>query len=261
MKNKKIEILLSCMNQNDFSIVDKMNITTDILIVNQCDFNNYQERNIKGNMQRMISTKQRGLSKSRNELLLNMNGDIGLICDDDVIYEGDYKEKIIKAFSKFPDADIIVFNITSIGRKVYEIKKNRKAPKYKNYSSVRIAFKKESLYKKNIWFNVKFGTGAIFMAGEEALLLLEAKRKGLKIYENIDNILTVDSTESTWFEGYNKKYFYDKGAWLKEAYPNTCFIFKWYYILKFSNKKLTEILQIRNWINQGIREYKIWKNT
>lgn len=251
----KIEVLLSCMNQKDFSITEKMNLTTDILIVNQCNRDKYEERIVNGKKQRMISTVQRGLSKSRNELLLNMNNDIGLICDDDVIYERDYEKKVLKAFSEFKDADIIIFNITSIGRKVREIKKRGKVSKYRNYSSVRIAFKKESLYKKNIWFNINFGTGSIYSMGEEALLLAEAKRKGLKIYQTTENILTVDSTESSWFKGYNEKLFYDKGAWLKEAYPYACFIFKWYFILKFGEKKIKKMYEINRLIKRGILGY------
>ena len=64
-----------------------MNLTTDILIVNQCDENKYEERVVNGRKQRMIYTTQRGLSQSRNELLNNMEGDIGIDmgCDDGLL--------------------------------------------------------------------------------------------------------------------------------------------------------------------------------
>lgn len=254
----KIEVLLSCMNQKDFSITEKMNLTTDILIVNQCNENKYEERIVNGKRQRMIYTTQRGLSQSRNELLNNMEGDIGIFCDDDVIYKKDYEEKIKKAYLEIKDADIVVFNIKDLNneRKLYEIKNKKKAPVHKYYSSVRITFKRKSFYNNNLWFNRNFGTGGKYNSGEESLIIREANRKKMKIYEYPKIIATVDFSTSTWFEGYNDKFFKDKGAWLKEAYPYTYFIFKWYFIFKFSNKTLNKMFKINEWINQGIKEYK-----
>lgn len=254
----KIEVLLSCMNQKDFSITEKMNLTTDILIVNQCNENKYEERIINGKKQRMIYTTQRGLSHSRNELLNNMEGDIGIFCDDDVIYEKDYEEKIKTAYKKLKDADVIVFDTIMLNSlsKREKILKIRKAPKHKNYGSVRITFKKNSFYQKNIWFNREFGAGAKYNSGEDSLLFREINIKKLKIYEYPDIIAKVDYSNSTWFTGYNEKYFFDRGAWLKAGYPNTYFLFKWYFIFKFGKKNLKEMLKINKWIVKGIKEYK-----
>ena len=248
----KIEVLLSCMNQKDFSIIDGMNITTDVLIVNQCDENKYEERIKNGKKQRMIYTTQRGLSKSRNTLLNNMEGDIGIICDDDVIYEKNYEQIIKEAYFKLKDVDIIVFNINSsrkfknnllednIGIETYRIKKIKKTNSHRYFTSTRITFKKKSIIKKNIWFNLNFGAGSIYTSGEESLFLREARKKKLKVFEYPRTIANVFHENSTWFQGYNEKFFFDKGAWLKEAYPLSYFIFKWYYILKFGKKKFKE---------------------
>ena len=255
----KLEVLMSCMNQNNFDLTKNMNLTTDILIINQTTENKYEERIVNGNKQRMISNTQKGLSKSRNELLFNMNGDIGILCDDDVIYEKNYKEIILKAFKELKDADIIVFNINRVNSKVTHRKlmtKIQKAPRYRNYSSVQIAFKKESFYKNNLFFNINFGAGSKYSSGEEALILREANRKKLKIYEYPLTIATVDDTNSSWFTGYDKKFFYDKGAWLKEAYPNICFIFMWYFIFKFFNKCDLKFISIVKNIRNGIKYYK-----
>lgn len=259
----KLEVLMSCMNQNNFDLTKNMNLTTDILIVNQTNKNRYDERNLNGNKQRMISNTQRGLSKSRNELLLNMNGDIGIICDDDVMYEKDYEEIILKAFKELKDADIIVFNIDRINSKITHRKlmtKIKKAPKYKNYSSVQIAFKKKSFYKNNLFFNINFGTGSKYSSGEESLVLREANRKKLKIYEYPMTIAIVDDNTSSWFTGYNKKFFYDKGAWLKEAYPKTYFIFMWYFVFRLYNKCQLSLGQILKSIIHGIKGYKLNKS-
>lgn len=255
----KLEVLMSCMNQNNFDLTEKMNLTTDILMINQTNQNKYEERIVNGNIQRMISSSQKGLSKSRNELLLNMNGDIGILCDDDVEYLKNYEAIILKAFKELKDADIIVFNINRINSKTIPRKlmtKVKKAPKYRNYPSVQIAFKKESFYRNNLFFNINFGAGAKYSSGEESLLLREANRKKLRIYEYPMTIAIVDDSNSSWFTGYDEKFFYDKGAWLKAAYPKTYFIFMWYFILKFVNKcNLNLSLIIKN-ISNGIRYYK-----
>lgn len=253
----KIEVLLSCMHQKDFSITEKMNLTTDILIVNQCDENRYEERVVNGRKERMIYTTQRGLSQSRNELLNNMVGDIGILCDDDVIYEKDYEEKIRRAYLELKNADIIVFDTIMLNTlsKREKIMRIRKAPKYKNYGSVRITFKRDSFYNKNLWFNRNFGSGAKYSSGEESLLIRGANNKKMKIYEYPEIIAAVDYSNSTWFTGYNEKFFYDKGAWLKEAYPYTYFIFKWYFIIKLGEKNFKRMYEINKWVKKGIIGY------
>lgn len=253
----KLEVLLSCMNEKNFDIIDRSNIKTDVLVVNQCNLNGYQEK-IKNNKKfRMIQSTKRGLSRSRNELLNNMNGDIGILCDDDVIYYENYEEIILSAFKQLKDADIIIFDtemINYFGPPRKKIRKIRRAPKNRNYGSVRIAFRRESFYKNNLWFNINFGAGSKYLAGEESLLLREANRKNLKIYEYPAVIAKVDYSSSSWFNGYNEKYFYDKGAWLKTAYPKTYYIYMWYFIFKFYGKcNLTFFGMIKN-IVLGIKE-------
>lgn len=252
----KLEVLMSCMNQNNFNLTENMNLTTDILIINQTNENKYDERIVNGNKQRMISNTQRGISKSRNELLLNMNGDIGILCDDDVIYEKDYEKTILKAFEELKDADVIIFNTNSIGRPEKNITKLKKAFPHKYYTSTRITFKKESLLKNNLFFNVNFGAGSIYSSGEESLLLRNCYDKKLKVYEYPYVIATVNQSNSTWFTGYDEKFFYDKGAWIKEAYPKTWFIFMWYFVLRLYNKSNLTLFQILKYLCYGVKSYR-----
>lgn len=269
----KLEVLISCMNQKDFSILDKINVHSDILIVNQCNENSYKEKKINGYLCRMINTTQRGLSQSRNECLNNMRGDIGIICDDDIIYYDNYSETILKAFKEIKDADIIIFDMDFITTddeiKISEEIKNtikitpnvkiKKSPRYKYYISSTIAFKKGSFQKKNIWFNLNFGTGSgKYSNGEESLIIRESKRRGLKVFEFFSIIGVQDHRmiNSTWFKGYDEKYFYDKGALVKALYPHLYFIFKYYYIVKLYKKTELSIITILKNINNGIKGYK-----
>ena len=45
--NMKLQVLVSCMHQQDYSLLEKMNIQTDAIIINQCDINKFE--NIKIN--------------------------------------------------------------------------------------------------------------------------------------------------------------------------------------------------------------------
>ena len=256
----RLEVLLSTMHQQNYKLVETMNIDTDVLIINQGSYNKYEEYEEGRKKIRVISTDQRGLSRSRNQALLFAKGEICLIADDDIVYKQKYSENILRAFDSLPDADIIVFNTSVInsvsGIKRKEIKKIRCAPKHRNYGSVRIAFKRESFLKNNLWFNVFFGAGSMFGAGEESLILREANKKGLKIYEHPVNIADVDYSTSSWFEGYNEKYFYNKGAYLAAAYPILNILFKYYFVIKFYKHTNLDALTIIKYINKGIMGYK-----
>ncbi|MBO4732897.1 MAG: glycosyltransferase family 2 protein, partial [Clostridia bacterium] len=62
----KVEVIMSCMNQTDGSIIDNSNLSNEnVLVVNQVQ--DAQEKLLELNTKhRMINTPTRGLSVSRN---------------------------------------------------------------------------------------------------------------------------------------------------------------------------------------------------
>ncbi|MGV1039051.1 glycosyltransferase family A protein [Clostridium perfringens] len=113
----KVEVLCTTMYQSGLDKYKEMNINTDVIFANQYNNYKYIENYINGNRVRMITTPYRGVGKNRNTALLYSNADILLFSDDDMVYFDNYKDNIIKAFEELPDADIIIFNIGSIGEK------------------------------------------------------------------------------------------------------------------------------------------------
>ena len=205
----KLEVLLSVMNLKTKDL-DKMNITSHCTVINQCNKNNFKKyKNFK-----IYSYNEIGLSKSRNRGLEHIDNDIVLLCDDDVIYNNKYEKYILDEFKRNQNADIIIFNIESPNRKIRINRKNKRLHIYNvlTYSSQRIAFKKRSIDKYNIKFNELFGSGSIYKSGEDTLFLVDALKHKLKIYSSTKNIGIVTHNKSNWFKGYNKEYFYDKGA-------------------------------------------------
>jgi glycosyltransferase involved in cell wall biosynthesis len=256
----KIEVLVSTMHQCDLSKYKSMNIQTDVLFINQCDQNDSVDVMKDLNRVKMISVKERGLSRSRNLAVSNASSDICLIADDDIVYSDGYNEIVMNAFETIPKADIIIFNII---RENYvgvvtkqNIHKIRRAPRYKSYSSVRIAFRLKSLIDNSIVFNDKLGAGAMFGAGEESLMLRDCIRKKLKIYEYPANIAKVDFSSSSWFDGYNEKFFYNKGAYLCSAYGLfMSHFFKYYYVFRLLKHTDFGVSTLLRNLNAGIIGY------
>ena len=260
----KVQILVSTMNQKDYSLLDKLNIQTDAVIVNQDDHYSYDVFDYNGHKVEWICVNERGLSRSRNLALSKATADICVLVDDDEQLRTDYPDIIKKAFNFFPNADIIAFNIASIGNKSnrYFNKKNKRLHKYNSmrYGSARIAFRRSRIIKEQIGFATLFGAGSFFSSGEDSIFLSACFNKKLKVYawsETIADIEDEDGT-SSWFSGYNKKYFVDKGA----VYAAMTKFFAVGYCLYFAirHKKVysntVSFSQAVMWMQEGIRMYR-----
>lgn len=235
----KIEVLISTMNQSDMTLINRMKINTDAIIINQSNSNSYEEINYKSNLIRMYTFNETGIGKSRNNALMRATGDICLLADDDMVYSKSYKETVCNAFQENPRADIILFNVPSKNneRQTVNIKKNSRVNylNFMRYGAVNIAFRRSSILKANVNFSLLFGGGAIYNAGEDSLFLFECLKKGLTIISNTAKIADVDQETSTWFNGYDDKYFFDKGVFFTCLSNNLAHIL----ILQFLVRKYT----------------------
>lgn len=226
-----LQVLVSTMYQTDYSLLEKMNIQSDAIVVNQCDKNEFEKVEYNGHSIKFLSLNERGVGLSRNTALMRASADICVFADEDVRYVDGYKQIIINAFKENPNADIIMFNVPSrnIDRPTYLIKKRIKVKWYNclKYGAVKIAVKTEKLKHANIYFSLLFGGGAKYGSGEDSLFAVECIKKGLQIYTDPTVIGYVSQDDSTWFEGYTDKYFVDKGALF------ACISRKWAKLLCF----------------------------
>jgi hypothetical protein len=238
----KLQVLISTMHQTDHSLLGKMNIQSDAVIVNQCDRNEFEEFLYKGNSIRFLSFGERGVGLSRNNALMRANCDICLFADDDVKYVDEYYKIIVQAFSENPNADIIIFNVTSTNpeRPLHTIKNSSRVRLYNclKYGAVSIAARTEKLKEANVYFSLLFGGGAKYSAGEDSLFIADCIQKGLRIYTFPEVIGCVSQENSTWYEGFTDKYFFDKGAFFaclsRKIYWLFCIMYslKWRKMLK-----------------------------
>lgn len=268
-KRSRVEVLCATMNQKDVYIkYEDMNINTDVVFANQSDYFAFEVKNIGKNEIKIITTNYRGVGNNRNLALLNATSDICIFADDDIRYMNDYEKNIERAYDELPDADIIVFNCISQSKERKKIKKIHRVRywNFMRYGTIRITAKTRSIKKHNLTFSELFGGGSKYCSGEDNLFLKEALDKGLKVYAYPCELLNVNEEKSTWFEGYNEKYFFDHGAWIQASFPKLKYILIFIFFLKFKIRNIdNDNISIRNMI-LGARGYKKdmsfieWKN-
>lgn len=220
-----IEVLISTMHEKSIDCYQRFNLKTDALIINQTDHNSYEEKIVDGNKIRMISTTTRGLGVSRNMALLNSTANIVVFCDDDEVFEDDYKDKILEEFEKHPNVDFFVFKtiIYQDGEEIIKVREEKDLAIYNSlrYGSVHFAFKREVQRRKNIWISTYFGAGTPNGSGEDSIFISDCLRSGMKVRTSDKLIAKVYNDDSSWFEGFNDKFFYDKGKLSKALFPKT----------------------------------------
>ncbi len=230
----KVEVLVSTMHQKNRDFLERMNIKTDAVIINQTDFSGYEEFNFNKYTVKIFSTTERGVTKSRNKALKNATADICILADDDMQFSDNYEETVIDVFEKH-NADVVIFNL--IDNENDLIRENESVKKinifnYMNYGAARIAFNSNSITNNNISFKEAFNNNPLPACGEDTLFLREALKKGLKIIAVPESLAKLNNNrESTWFKGYTKEYFFDKGVILALAHPLLSISFALYLVL------------------------------
>lgn len=204
------EILVSCMHQRDLSLVDQSNVRSNILLVNQCDKDELQEIFRDGRRIRMISSTERGLSRSRNMALRNTDADIILLADDDEVFEDKVENIILQGF-EMTNADIIAFDLSNYPKNLKKKTHRLNRLELLRVASCQIACRVKSLKEAKLEFDVNLGAGTPNGGGEESKLLWDAHKLGLKIFYCPVCIGSLREKESTWFDGFNKEYFYKRG--------------------------------------------------
>lgn len=211
----RLQVLVSTMDQENHSLINKMNIQSDAIFINQCNEEDVENINLNEFQIKWINSKTRGLSISRNMAIENASSDICILADDDLEYVYNYKDIILRAFELNPDSDIIAFQVEGIES---DFKNYHNKARKVNYltsmkiSSVEIAFRLEKINNLHIKFNELFGAGSEYYMGEENIFLVECLKNGLKINYLPIKIADLHIGESSWFKGYNEEFFIGKGA-------------------------------------------------
>ncbi len=258
----KVEVLVAAVNEDVHELVEKMNLETDAVIVNQCDQFAYEEFEHKGRRIRCFSMKERGVGLNRNTSLLRADKEICLFSDEDIVLSPDYEQTILEAFSKRPKADLIVFNVlVDPMRKTYfnDNKHRVRWYNYGRYPAYAIAARTEALHKAGVTFSLLFGGGAKYSNGEDSLFLHDCLKKGLRLYTETAQIGEEIYRESTWFHGYTEKFFVDRGVLYHYLYGRLAWLWGLRFLVTKRKLMCTDISlkQAYCYMRRGIREGRL----
>ena len=256
----RLEVLISTMHQCDHTILDKMHVDSDAVVINQCDRESQERFEYKGHEVYWINSTQRGLSKSRNMALQAATADICVISDDDMEYRDGYADMIRSAFAERPEADMLRFQVKGIER-VYKAYASK--PGKVNYlnsmktSSVEIAFRRNAVIQHGLYFDEMIGAGTSFLMGEENAFLYECLRKKLQVYYLPQIIADLHLGNSSWFSGYTVKYFVGRGAAFAAMDKHLAGFFIWQFAIRKYKKYKNECAPFKaiRLMYQGKKQY------
>lgn len=254
-----VEVLVSAVDKDPHRLVEEMHIGTNAVIVNQCDhydteFFCHRDREI-----RVFHMAERGVGLSRNTALMRADGDICLFSDQDIVYDKNYGQKILRAFAECPSADMIVFNI-EVGeeRRTYYNTELKRVRWYNcgRYGAVSFAVRREKLLESGVTFSLLFGGGAKYSAGEDSLFLKQFMDRGYRVYTSPVVIGREREGDSTWFSGYHEKFFFDRGVLYRFLYGPLAGLWGFRFLFVHRKKVCREIPLWDAWriMERGIRK-------
>ena len=193
-------------------------------------------------------------------------GTLVLLNGTPINYRGLYnlEDIILKEFADYPSADVIIFHLDSNSneRKLTKYSKTRRWKKYepRPWGAVRIAFRLRAVQKANLWFSPLFGGGCVFPNGEDSMWIDSAFDANLKFYVSNKTIGYVDMSESSWFSGFDYKYFYAKGAFYQASYPRMVKIWMLYFAFRTRKMTMLTFKERLQWLEYGRLGYNSMKS-
>ena len=210
-----LQLLVSAVQKEPRELVRRMHIESDAILVIQCGENSYEEWEENGHTIYAYRFRERGVGLSRNNALMRADRDISVFSDEDIVYTKGYEQKILAEFEKYPAADMLLFNVDVCEeRRTYHNDSFGRVRQYNcgRYPAYSFAVRTRKLHQKNIAFSLLFGGGAKYSNGEDSLFIRDCIRKGLKVYKVPVTIGQEVPRPSTWFHGYDEKFFFDRGV-------------------------------------------------
>lgn len=216
-----LQLLVAAVDKNVVALSNDMNIGSDAVICNQgSEFSRVSYKH-RGYTVDTYSFTEKGVGLNRNNALMRASADIVLFSDDDIVYTDDYREKVLAEFERNPKADMILFQVdVEERRRTYEITGYGRVRRYNcgRYPTYSMAVKLDRVRRENITFSLLFGGGAKYSNGEDSLFIHDCLKHGLRVYKAPVTIGREMPRESTWFQGYTEKFFYDRGVLYESLY-------------------------------------------
>lgn len=230
------ELLISTMHKNTGEVLEMLmqsNVKCDVLVVVQGNTEGYEEIQQNNQSIRVLFSKDRGLSKSRNLALQKSTADIVLLADDDLIYFDGFNDLIVKSFKENSSYQFLIFNVDNFDKTYPDKVRKVLWHHILGFASWQIAFRRKDVLGEGILLNENFGTGSgVYNSGEENIFLAKCYKHFNMLYIP-EKILKRPKSESTWFTGYNDTFLFDRGAVFYAISPK----FAYFLILQFTIRR------------------------
>lgn len=238
-----LQLLISTMNQTDYTLLDKMNVQSAAVVVNQCDRSSVDTFEYNGHSIKWICVPERGIGRSRNTCLMNASADIVLFADDDIRYNDGYAERVLSAFESNSRADVICFNIKleNSTKNIGKHRDNQSCKRLHTFNAMRygaplIAARRKALFRERVSFSLIFGGGAEFGSGEDSIFIEDCLKSGLKLYSDTYYLGSVDDSSSSWFKGINDQFYIDRGMAYAVMFTRIRRLIFAYYSIRLANQ-------------------------
>lgn len=257
----ELQVLVATMDRADDSLTEKMNLQRPAILANQCGHWRNREYDHDFGTVQLLCSDTRGVGINRNLALLTATADILLFADDDITYYDPTLQGVSEAFRELPQADVIFFGMDMTrGGEITEKRHCKTQRRHlfdsMRYGTYRIAIRREAVVRHRLRFSHLFGGGSLYGSGEDTLFIADCFRAGLKIYSHSYVLGQCAKDSSSWFTGYDHKFFYDKGAWCAATFPKSKHIVKWYFGYRLAKKAGIALKQAIGQMDRGIRGYK-----
>lgn len=254
------QLIVSTMNQQDDSLIEKMNIHSDAIIINQADRMGYHETIRSDHTIKWYHFNERGIGLSRNSGMMRADADIIQFADDDMVFSETYCQDVLAEYEKHPEADVILFSNRCLNkdRMPYQVNKFGRVGRMEavKFGGARITARREKLLHNNLTFSLIFGGGARYAAGEDVTFIQDCIKAGLKVYKSPVIVSTMKQDSSTWFSGFHKKYYVDKGALLAANFPLISRFGIYIQALKHSRKSNYSFKELLSFYREGANQFR-----
>ncbi|MBQ9438765.1 MAG: glycosyltransferase family 2 protein [Lachnospiraceae bacterium] len=204
---------------------------------------------------------ERGVGLSRNTALMRADGDIILFSDEDIHYDNGYAQALMQEFEAHPEADILLFNIRVVPeRKTYENTSYGRVRWYNcgRYPAYAIAARRKKLQHANVFFSLLFGGGAVYANGEDSLFLMDCLKKRLRLYKTPVCLGEEIPRPSTWFHGFDQKFFHDRGVLYHFLYGRFALLLGIRFLLSHRKEMLQDVPFSKAflWFREGLHNVR-----
>ena len=261
-----LQILITTVSKNHdemLALYKQNKICGNAIIRSQCGASSTRETTIDGFKVVTIEAEDIGVSRNRNMLMREATAKFIIFLDDDFTLSPNFSHNF-ETISSTYESDVFFVNRVedSKNRKPW-FKKARRIKHLNNkilsHGANNFIFKRNKLIQSGITFNERIGPGNYIYGGEDTIFLNNIKKNRRFIFYSAGQLISMENKndKSTWFTGYDERYFFVKGFIYTYLHPHLWSIYLIRFCIKLFNTGKNKIdISFIDSIKQGLLGHK-----